>query len=149
MTVESRRFYSPVSKLSPKKKSKMVGLLGSPTRQFGIPSRDDDDTNKGDDDISVKNIATATPKINVLFSRSSTTILLGYFGGIEFLDNQTEFDATFGANPVMLPVYPTSANDLQPLRCCSILVNNIASVYIYMHVGNYMLEMLQLTRIQV
>ena len=137
----------PVSKLTPKKKSKMVGLLVSPTRLLSTPSRDDYVTNKDDDDTSVATIVTATPKMNVLFGGNST-ILLGYFVSIEFFDKQAEFNTTFGLNPVMLPLHPNSVDGTATDKSFSISVNNASLMYIYMHVGNHMLAILQSTRIQ-
>ena len=48
---------------------------------------------------------TGTPKMNALFN-SSYNILIGYYGGVDFLDNQEEFDPTFGKDPVLLHTNP-------------------------------------------
>ena len=52
-----------------------------------------DDSSDGDDDNST--VTPNTPKMNILFSNISDT-KTGYYGGLEFLDKQDEFDKIFG-----------------------------------------------------
>ena len=47
--------------------------------------------------------------LDILFT-SNSDVTTGYYGSLKFLDNQNEFDATFGKNPILLPSNPTSSD---------------------------------------
>ena len=47
--------------------------------------------------------------MNILFNNISDA-KSGYYGGLEFLDKQDEFNKVFGKNPVLLPPNPTSVD---------------------------------------
>jgi len=85
----------------------MAGIFDTPTKLFSTPSNDDteDKENIGSSDSSTD--TSGTPKMNVFLS-SGSDMMLGYFGGIKFLDKQNEFDVTFGKDPLLLPSNPTS-----------------------------------------
>ena len=60
------------------------------------------------DDIN-NTLGTAdTPKMSVLFKKQNNNVMIGYFGKLSFLDNQTDFAVTFGSKPTLLPPNPTS-----------------------------------------
>ena len=59
---------------------------------------------------------TLTPKISVLF-KDSDNIKVGYFGKLEFLENQAAFDEVFVKNPAILyPNITTSRYSISTAR---------------------------------
>jgi len=112
--------FSPVARRSPEKgkQSKMKGLFGTATKLFATLEKGTEDTSDDDkdgvyDDASVGSAvddsddsadvgSKGTPKMNALFGGSSN-ILIGYFGGLGFIDKQSEFNNTFGSDPVIFP----------------------------------------------
>jgi len=90
----------------------MDELFGAATKLFSnTPKRkEENDSSSGSDGNGGKKVAAATPKMDVLFT-SNPDVTTGYYGSLKFLDNQNEFDAIFGKNPVLLPSNPTSSNN--------------------------------------
>ena len=76
-----------------------------------MTSDDEDDTAAAlaatdNSDESIVIATQGTPQINALFGGSSN-ILIDYFGDLDFIDKQEEYNSTFGSNPVILPTVPT------------------------------------------
>ena len=68
--------------------------------------RKDDSSDDNEDNSTV---TPNTPKMNLLFSNISNS-KTKYYGCLELLDKQAEFDEVFGKNPVLLPTNPTSVD---------------------------------------
>ena len=83
-----------------KKNSKISGLIGVSQQLFTTP-----ETKWKNDDTTTT--TPNTPKINILFSNISDS-KTRYYGGLEFLDKQDEFDKVFGKN--LLPPNPASVD---------------------------------------
>jgi len=90
----------------------MDGLFVSAMELFSnTPKRKEDNNSlSGSDENAGKKVVAATPKMDVLFTINSD-VTTGYYGSLKFLDNQNEFDATFGKNPVLLLRNPTSSDN--------------------------------------
>ena len=90
----------------------MDGLFGAATELFpNTPKRKEDNKSSLGSDRNVgKKVVVATPKMDILFT-SNSDVTTGYYGSLKILDNQNEFDATFGKNSVLLPSNPTSPDN--------------------------------------
>ena len=55
----------------------------------------------------------------------------GYYGDLTFLDNQEEFNITFGISPTILPSDPTSTDYLSTRKTHSRLRGKIEIRYFY------------------
>jgi len=90
----------------------MDGLFGAATELFpNTPKRkEDNDSSSGSDENAGKKMVAATPKMDVIFT-SNSDVTTGYYGSLKILDNQNEFNAIFGKNPVLLPSNPTSSDN--------------------------------------
>ena len=100
----------PVSKQSnSKKKSKISEIIGVSQKLFATPENKGKKDDSSDDDDDNLTVTPNTPKMNLLFSNIFNS-KIGYYGGLEFLDKQAEFDEVFGKNPVLLPPNPTSVD---------------------------------------
>ena len=109
--------FSPIARTTPRKaaEGKMERLFGPAKQLFQTPGGDKTVTSDDEDNTTAafattnESIVAATrdtPKMNALFG-GGADILIGYFGDLDFIDNQGKFDSTFGSNPVILPTIPT------------------------------------------
>ena len=112
--------FSPIASTTPRKaaEGKMSSLFGTAQQLFKTPragrgdlSDDEEDaadmrSTADDSNDAIVADTQSTPKMNALFGGSSN-IIIGYFGELDFIDNQEDFDNTFGVNPVILPTVPT------------------------------------------
>ena len=102
----------------------MTGLFGSSTanettnesamKLFATPDKADAAydaaacaaANDSNDSAVVTVKAKGAPKMDALYGGSSDT-MIGYFGGMDFIDKREEFNSTFETDPVILPTVPT------------------------------------------
>ena len=108
--------FSPVKRKSGNRPTrKMASLVGTPANLFNTPMGPGAtvavaavgvEPGAGPIDAAT---TPATPKMDALFGGSSN-VIIGYYGGLEFIDKQEEFDATFGSDPVILPSDPVSSD---------------------------------------
>ena len=90
----------------------MARLFGpTPTKLFSP----DPEKSSGDSSSKYSSIDKAsrgivgTPKMDTIL-RNNQDIKTGYYGGLQFLDNQKNFNRNFGREPTMLPTNPTSSS---------------------------------------
>ena len=94
---------------SPKKATGMAYIIGSVgANLFHNPVRNG--TDGAGHGIPSNSIVTPVPpvtqKMSVLFNRQSNEVKVGYFGKLDFIDNQEDFEKTLGEKPNIIPPNP-------------------------------------------
>ena len=110
--------------LSSQKKTKISVIIGVSQQLFTSPKT----KGKKDDTTTA---TPSTPKMNILFSDISNS-KTGYYGSLEFLEKQDEFDKVFGKNSVLLPPNSTS---LDSFTTAKLLLNSseLCRLDLYLH----------------
>ena len=91
--------FSP-SKAKNNVKSKMANLVGVKIALFRTPGKGNDTNSVGANGGGTPPIP-GTPKMDALFGNTAN-VTTGYYGGLDFLHIQADFNSTFGTDPPIL-----------------------------------------------
>ena len=91
----------------------MAALFGpTPTKIFSPEPEESSDDSSSEDNNKTKaqKRSLGTPKMDTILI-DNHNITTGYYGGLQFLDDQKDFKRTFGQEPELLPTNPIASGN--------------------------------------
>ena len=115
------------------------------TTSTPVDNADSDDNASRSSKSSPVKTATLTPvipKLSRLVGSVTSGIAVSYYGALDFLDNQQQFDFTFGMNPLILSASPTSHQSSDVSTCVRLyadkcMLDIFLEIYRKDYVGGY------------